>query len=67
MSIVLSVIVPFKKNDTANMIIESVKHANSFRIKHEFDRLRIAPFKKLGAVKNCLCEITNDALLKINV
>lgn len=55
------------KHDTPNAIIQNVHPEISFRIKHEFDRLRIAPFEKLWAVNQCLCEITDDGLLKINV
>ena len=55
------------KHDTSNTIIQNVKHEISFRIKHKFDHLRLAPFKKLWAVNNCLSKIFDDRLLIINV
>lgn len=36
------------KHDTPNAIIQNVNHEISFRIKHEFDRLRIAPLRSCG-------------------
>ena len=54
------------KQDTAQIIIQNANNEIAFRLKQEFKRSRVSPFKKLWAVKNCLCKVVDDHLT-INV